>query len=83
MTVEHINVVALEELKGIMGDDFGLLIETFTRDSEQRLVSLSAAIDSQDAESLRSTAHSFKGSSSNVGAPALAEFCFHLETMGA
>ena len=81
MVGEHINNTALDELKSIMGDDFGLLIETFTKDSESRIEALGVAIDNQNSELLRTTAHSFKGSSSNVGAPALADYCYQLEKM--
>jgi len=35
-----------------------------------------------EAESLRRTAHSFKGSCSNVGAPLLAAYCAELEKKG-
>lgn len=82
MSDQHINIIALEELKGIMGNDFALLIDTFVKDSDQRIEVLGRAIALADAEDLRSIAHSFKGSSSNVGAPFLAELCFQLETMG-
>ena len=78
----HLDQNALQELKVIMEDDFSLLIETFIQDSEQRIDALVKAIEEGDAELLRTTAHSFKGSSSNICAPLLTDLCKDLESMG-
>ncbi len=78
----HIDSEALSTLKEIMEDDFSLLIETFINDSTERLASLAEELERGDADAVRRSAHSFKGSSSNIGAPLLADLCFVLETRG-
>ncbi|WP_049721807.1 Hpt domain-containing protein [Gilvimarinus polysaccharolyticus] len=69
----------LSTLQDVMGDDFGLLIETYLSDSEGRLSAMQKALASGDAEALRCAAHSFKGSCSNVGATTLAAQCQLIE----
>lgn len=80
--MEHIDQQALITLKEVMEDDFALLIHTFLQDSENRLKILNDLVAAPDAESLRRTAHSFKGSCSNVGALLLAAYCAELEKKG-
>lgn len=70
----------LQELKMVMGADFPLLLDTFERDSRQRLLHVQQACDQADFEGLRHTAHSFKGSSGNLGAQQLANLCQTIET---
>lgn len=82
MAHEHVDEQALTELKSIMGDDFKLLIDTFINDSMQRIVAIEEAISASDAEALRSSAHSFKGSALNIAAGLLTEYCKTLEYMG-
>jgi HPt (histidine-containing phosphotransfer) domain-containing protein len=67
------------ELKDIMEEDFGLLLETFLSDAEERLVCLGEAIDVMDAAALRESAHSFKGSCGNIGAMRLSSMASSLE----
>lgn len=82
MSEASLSLEALEELKDIMGDEFSLLIETFLNDSITRVDALSTAIATDDAETVRSSAHSFKGSSSNICALQLTELCRQMEAMG-
>lgn len=82
MTDQIIDEAALAELRSIMGDDFQLLIDTFINDSEQRIVALQEAVDNRDAELLRTSAHSFKGSSLNISAGRLTKICQDLEDRG-
>ena len=79
---DHVDVEALEELKEVMEDEFSVLIETYLEDSVVRLDSLKDAVGSLDTEAVRKEAHSFKGSSGNIGAPKLADLCRRLEDMG-
>jgi len=79
---QHLDAQAVVELKGVMGSDFALLVQTFFSDSDQRIEAVRAALDGADPEALRRAAHSFKGSSSNMGAPHLAELCRELEELG-
>jgi len=79
---KHLDLDAIATLKEIMEDDFGLLIETFINDGTERLAALSQEIDLGNGDAVRRSAHSFKGSSSNIGALQLAEQCMFLETQG-
>ncbi len=79
--MQILDMDVVRELRDVLGDDFRLLVTTFLADSEQRLQSLRSAIDAGDALSLRETAHSFKGSSLNIGAVRLGEACRQLEAL--
>ena len=78
----HLDQDALVELKQVMGDEFSLLIDTFTSDSIVRIETIAAAVNAADPEDIRRTAHSFKGSASNMGATHLASLCKQLEDLG-
>jgi HPt (histidine-containing phosphotransfer) domain-containing protein len=67
------------ELKDIMEDDFGLLLETFLNDAVARLVSIDDAIFVTDVSALREAAHSLKGSCGNIGAVRLSSLASNLE----
>lgn len=82
MNGKHLDAIAVEELKGVMGGDFDVLVRTFFIDSVQRIEGIRAALEARDPEALRRAAHSFKGSSGNMGAPHLAELCRALEELG-
>ena len=82
MEVEHLDFDALNELKQIMGDDFTLLVDTFISDSIARIEAIKEAVNASEPEAIRNTAHSFKGSASNMGAPRLTELCRQLEDLG-
>jgi two-component system, sensor histidine kinase and response regulator len=58
------------------------LIEMFLEDTEERLGKLREAVREGDAESLRHEAHSLRGSSANMGAPAMARISRDLERAG-
>ena len=65
----HIDHQVLKGLREVMEDEYLTLVETFLTDSERRVEQLLAA---KNAAELRMAAHSFKGSSSNMGAMVLA-----------
>lgn len=73
---EHLDQNVLSALQEFMEEHYSELLETFLSDSEERLQMLREA---DDVAQLISAAHSFKGSSSNMGAVALAELCRQLE----
>lgn len=72
----------VRELQEVMGDDFGMLVNSFLRDGENRLQRLANAIEAGDEEQVRRLAHSFKGSSSNLGVAPLADLCLEMERAG-
>jgi HPt (histidine-containing phosphotransfer) domain-containing protein len=77
--MEHLDYETLNTLKDVMEDDFALLIDTFIQDSTERIRTLGDVIQGTDADLIRRAAHSFKGSSSNIGAPQLSALCSSLE----
>jgi len=72
----HLDRDILNALQEVMEDEYPTLLDTFLSDSEERLRILRKA---EDAAQLMNAAHSFKGSSSNMGAIRLAELCHELE----
>ena len=72
----HIDQQVLSELQDVMEGQYPILLQAFLKDSELRLEQLRNA---RNAEELGLVAHSFKGSSSNMGAICLAELCRKLE----
>lgn len=77
--VDHLDNRVLATLQEVMEAEYPVLLDTFLVDSEERLRLLLAACLRGEAELLRQTAHSFKGSCSNMGAALLAELCRELE----
>ncbi|KTC43564.1 histidine kinase [Pseudomonas fluorescens ABAC62] len=73
----HMDPQVLSELLDVMESEYPTLLDTFLRDSEGRVQALHKA--GADAKTLGQIAHSFKGSSSNLGAVRLAELCQRLE----
>ncbi len=77
--MEHLDYDILNTLKQVMEDDFALLIDTFVQDSTDRIQTLHNVIQGTDADLVRRAAHSFKGSSSNIGAIHLSSLCAAME----
>jgi len=82
----HLDYSVLNTLQEVMEGEYPTLLEIFLKDSEQRVSQLrqalnSASVDLQapDLQELSLMAHSFKGSSGNMGALRLAELCEQLE----
>jgi HPt (histidine-containing phosphotransfer) domain-containing protein len=76
---------AIENLRDVLDGDPELLtelIDLFLGDAPMLMASLSAAVERQDIESLTQTAHSLKGSASNLGARGMAALCANLERRG-
>ena len=67
----HLDVEALAELQDVMEDEFDVLIQTYLADSRSRIDGLKEALATADPEHFAKTAHSFKGSCINIGAPRL------------
>ena len=86
MSVIHLDYSVLSALQEIMEDEYPTLLDIFLDDSEHRMTRLrqmypvcedgSGAFDLQE---LSLMAHSFKGSSGNMGALHLADLCRELE----
>ncbi|KEF31929.1 Hpt domain protein [Marinobacter nitratireducens] len=78
----HLDEEALAELQDVMEDEFEVLIHTFINDSRDRIAGLRHAATNGDADAFAKMAHSFKGSSINIGAPHLGELCLVAEKAG-
>ena len=78
----HLDVEALAELQDVMEDEFDVLIQTYLADSRSRIDGLKEALATADPEHFAKTAHSFKGSCINIGAPRLGEICLKAEMAG-
>lgn len=79
VATQHFDSDIVQELRAVMGADFAHLLRTFATDSEMRIANIEQAIAEADADALRRAAHSFKGSSGNMGARHLSELCKRME----
>ncbi|MBY8947031.1 MULTISPECIES: Hpt domain-containing protein [unclassified Pseudomonas] len=73
----HMDLDVLSGLQEVMEGEYPKLLDTFLDDSQKRIEALRQARD--DAKALGRIAHSFKGSSGNLGAVRLAQLCQRLE----
>jgi HPt (histidine-containing phosphotransfer) domain-containing protein len=73
----HLDPEVLSGLQDVMEGEYPKLLDTFLDDSQKRVEALRKARD--DAKALGRIAHSFKGSSGNLGAVRLAQLCQRLE----
>ena len=74
----HLDPDVLTGLQEVMEGEYPKLLDTFLDDSQKRVEALRRARD--DAKALGRIAHSFKGSSGNLGAVRLAQLCQRLES---
>ncbi|MGK0440692.1 MAG: HPt (histidine-containing phosphotransfer) domain-containing protein [Pseudohongiellaceae bacterium] len=82
MSLEHLDIVSINGLREIMGDEFPQLIDIFISDSELRINTIAESVTVGDPEAIRRAAHTLKGSASNMGASALTHLCHVLEDLG-
>ncbi|WP_017134943.1 Hpt domain-containing protein [Pseudomonas edaphica] len=73
----HLDPDVLTGLQEVMESEYPKLLETFLDDSQKRIDALRKSRG--DAKALGRIAHSFKGSSGNLGAVRLAQLCQRLE----
>ena len=78
----HLDEEALAELRDVMEDEFEVLIQTYLADSRDRIQALREALKAEDSDAFAKTAHSFKGSCINIGAPRLGAICLKAEMAG-
>ena len=89
MSDEHVDMSVLATLRDVMEGEYPSLLDVFIKDSEKRVRELNQLIRSADfsagsaaqLQPLGMMAHSFKGSSSNMGATRLTELCRLLEEL--
>jgi len=73
----HLDPQVLSGLQEVMEGEYPKWRDTFLDESQKRVEALRKARD--DAKALGRIAHSFKGSSGNLGAVRLAQLCQRLE----
>ena len=73
------NVALVETLRGVIGDDFPFLVNTFIEDSAKKIHRLQRLDVYSQRDTIKQLIHSFKGSCCNMGAERLAFECEHLE----
>jgi len=69
----------LEELIDIMGDDMGMLLNSYFSDSQTKLIELAEMNVQTDQEKIFRMAHALKGSSRNVGVIGFSDLCETIE----
>ncbi len=76
-----IDVGTLESLAEIMGDDMGMLLETYIDDCSGKVTSICEMNLATQQDDIFKMAHSLKGSSNNVGATEFADYCAEVERL--
>lgn len=75
----HVDIATLDMLQDVLEGGFAGLLETFIQDSSSKIESLKLACKQADIDTVRRSAHSLKGSSSNLGAMPLADLSLEVE----
>jgi HPt (histidine-containing phosphotransfer) domain-containing protein len=65
----------LLQLRELLGDAYVDLLHAYLSDAPERMEAMVQALDEGDMDKLENAAHTFKGSSSNMGAMELAALC--------
>ena len=76
-----IDIETLSNLTEIMGDDMGMLLETYIDDCTGKVTSICAMNLTTDQEEIFKMAHSLKGSSRNIGVTEFADYCAEAERL--
>jgi len=69
----------LQELQEILEGEFPVLIQTYIKDTTDRLKLFKIALQDSDAPSVYEITHSIKGASLNLGVTVLCELCLQVE----
>ena len=77
-----IDAMVMRDLKDLLGDRFGELVERFVQDGDRRMALLRAAVPAREFDAIHAEAHGLKGSSRNIGANTLGDVCGELEQKG-
>lgn len=77
-----IDAAMMRDLKDLLGERFGELVERFVQDGNRRMALLRDAVPARDFDTVHAEAHGLKGSSRNIGANALGDVCGKLEQSG-
>ena len=77
-------IINLDQLINILGDEEAIkeIVPTYLDDNKKRFDKLVEAINSGDAEAIRSNAHAIKGAGRNFGVKRLVDTAYRLECAG-
>jgi len=70
-----IDIDTIDMLKDVLADEFNDLIRVFLEDAEKHVDEIKLAIEASDLSAIEKSAHTLKGSSSNIGALGLSSAC--------
>ncbi len=70
-----------QELRDLLGEEYGSLLETYLQDTPARLARMAAALAAGDRDALAFEAHALKGSSQNLGVRRVQAICERLERL--
>ncbi len=76
---DELDLDNLNMLKDLLGERFAELIDTFLKDSSERISLITSGLADADDSVVRHAAHGLKGSCRNIGANPLADICSVLE----
>lgn len=76
---QGLNRDTIAELRGIMGDQYAALIESFIDFTEETLPAMAVALANEDVSAFKLAAHSFKAGSYQLGADAMGDLATDME----
>lgn len=81
-TNAKIDAAMMAQLRDLLGERFGELVQRYIEDGDRRIALLRTAVATQDFVVVHAEAHGLKGSSRNIGANTLGDLCGALEQLG-
>ena len=77
--MKTINTEIFDQLKAMMGDSTGMLINIFLEDSSKLLEEIQHGIETENTDKINTATHTLKSSAKNMGADKLAHYCSEIE----
>lgn len=74
---------SLNELRGMVGDKFDVIVQSYLNNGQDFMAKIKAAIAADDKVAIRKAAHAFRSASAQMGALKLEELLGGLEEMDA
>lgn len=74
-----LNQESIDEVKSIMKDKFPMMIEYFIEDSHGYIASINEGIEANDLKKIKSSAHTIKSSSNQLGAEKMSGIAKEIE----
>ena len=78
-----VNTAILEQLREMLGDDFGLIIDSFHEEGSALMASMENASETSNMRVMKEGAHAMKSMSGNVGAMGLSDLSDQLQIAAA